>query len=303
MRSAHENKGTTRRQATTKYAHMEILRTIPAVRAARQEAQGSVGLVPTMGYLHAGHMANVHAARAHNDHCWATLFVNSLQFGSNEDFATYPRDLPRDLAMFEEWGVDVVFVPEAGTMYADDFSTYVDVENLTDRLEGAARPGHFRGVTTVVCKLLNIVQPHRAYFGRKDAQQIRVVQRMVRDLDIPTTIVPVETVREPDGLAQASRNVHLNPDERAAAIVVYRSLQAAAERLAAGERDADALRSAMHAVLAREPLANVDYVSIADDENLEELTTIEGPALASLAVRIGATRLIDAMELGRDTAP
>ena len=205
--------------------------------------------------------------------------------------------------MFEEWGVDAVFVPEAGAMYADDFSTFVHVENLTDRLEGAARPGHFRGVTTVVCKLLNIVQPHRAYFGRKDAQQLRVIQRMVRDLDIPTMIVPVDTVREPDGLAQASRNVHLNPDERAAAIVVYRSLQAAAERFAAGERDANALRAAMHAVLALEPLAHVDYVSIADDESLEELAAIEGPALASLAVRIGATRLIDAMELGGDTTP
>ena len=299
----YENKGVTRRQVTAKRSRMEILHTIPAVRAARQEVQGSLGLVPTMGYLHAGHMALVQAARTENDLCWATIFVNPLQFGSNNDLATYPRDLSRDLAMFEEWGVDAVFVPEAGAMYADDFSTFVHVGNLTDRLEGASRPGHFRGVTTVVCKLLNIVQPHRAYFGRKDAQQIRVVQRMVRDLDIPATIVPVDTVREPDGLAQASRNVHLNPDERAAAIVVFRSLQAAAERFAAGERDANALRAAMHAVLAREPLAHVDYVSIADEESLEELAAIEGPALASLAVRIGATRLIDAMELGRDTTP
>ena len=280
---------------------MQILRTIPAVRAARQEALGSIGLVPTMGYLHAGHMALVHAARTQNDHCWATLFVNSLQFGSNEDFATYPRDLSRDLAMFESWGVDVVFVPEAGTMYAGDFSSFVEVENLTDRLEGAARPGHFRGVTTVVCKLLNITQSHRAYLGRKDAQQLRVVQRMVRDLDIPTTIVPVATVREPDGLAFASRNVHLKPHERQAARIVYRSLQEAEKQFIAGERDADALRAAMRKVLASEPLANVDYVSIADDETMVELTTIAGPALASLAVRIGATRLIDAIELCSDT--
>ncbi len=279
---------------------MQILRTIPAVRAARQEALGSVGLVPTMGYLHAGHMALVHAARTQNDHCWATLFVNSLQFGSNEDFATYPRDLSRDLAMFESWGVDVVFAPEAGTMYAKDFSSFVEVENLTDSLEGAARPGHFRGVTTVVCKLLNITQPHRAYLGRKDAQQLRVLQRMVRDLDIPTTIVPVATVREPDGLAFASRNVHLKPHERQAARVVYRSLQEAERRFIAGERDADALRAAMRTVLACEPLANVDYVSIADDDTMVELATIAGPALASLAVRIGATRLIDALELGSD---
>ena len=295
---ALENEGPTRRQATTNHAHMQILRTIPEVRAARQQAQGSIGLVPTMGYLHAGHLALVQAARTQNDHCWATLFVNSLQFGSSEDFTSYPRDLPRDLAMFEAWGADLVFVPEAGTMYAHDFSTHVDVENLTDRLEGAARRGHFRGVTTVVCKLLNIVQPHRAYFGRKDAQQLRVVQRMVRDLDMPTTIVPIETVREPDGLALASRNVRLKSDERQAAKALYQALQAAQQRYAAGERSADSLRAAMHAVLAQEPLVNVDYVSIADDESLQELNTIAGPALASLAVQIGATRLIDALELG-----
>ena len=279
---------------------MQVLRTIPEVRAVREQAQGSLGLVPTMGYLHAGHEALARAARAQNDHCWATLFVNSLQFEASEDFTTYPRDLPRDLALFEDWGVDVVFVPEPAAMYARDFSTYVDVEELTDRLEGAARPGHFRGVTTVVCKLLNIVRPHRAYFGRKDAQQLRVVQRMVRDLDMPTTVVPIETVREPDGLALASRNVHLNPRERAAAKSIYQALQAAQRRFAAGERDAATLRAAMHAALAQEPLVNVDYVSIADDESLSELTTIEGPALASLAAHIGATRLIDAVELSRD---
>ena len=282
---------------------MQILRTIPDVRAARQEAQGSLGLVPTMGYLHAGHMALAQAARAQNAHCWATLFVNSLQFGPHEDFATYPRDLPRDLALFEETGVDAVFVPEAETMYTADFSTYVDVEKLTDRLEGAARPGHFRGVTTVVCKLLNIVQPHRVYLGRKDAQQLRVIRRMARDLNIPTTIVPVETVREPDGLALSSRHVYLNPDEREAATVLYRALQAAQQRFASGERNADALRAAMRAVLAQELLVSVDYVSIADDENLQELTTIERPSLASLAVHIGTTRLIDAMELDGDITP
>ncbi len=280
---------------------MQVLHTIPTVRAARQEAQGSLGLVPTMGYLHAGHMALVRAAREANDTCWATLFVNSLQFGPHEDFATYPRDLPRDLALFAEVGVDAVFVPEAETMYTADFSTYVDVEHLTDRLEGAARPGHFRGVTTVVCKLLNIVQPHRVYLGRKDAQQLRVIRRMVRDLNIPTTIVPVETVREPDGLAHSSRNVRLKPAEREAANALYRALQAAQQRFVAGERAADALRTAMHVILAQEPLLSVEYVSIADDESLEELTAIEGPALASLAVRIGATRLIDALELDVDS--
>ncbi|MDE2818072.1 MAG: pantoate--beta-alanine ligase [Chloroflexota bacterium] len=282
---------------------MQILHTIPAVRAARQEARGSLGLVPTMGYLHAGHMALVRAARDANDHCWATVFVNSLQFGQNEDFNTYPRDLPRDLALFEEAGVDAVFVPEAETMYTAEFSTYVDVEKLTDRLEGAARPGHFRGVTTVVCKLLNIVQPHRVYLGRKDAQQLRVIRRMVRDLNIPTTIVPVETVREPDGLAHSSRNVHLKPAERQAANALYQALQAAQQGFVAGERNADVLRAAMRAVLAREPLLDVEYVSVADDESLEALTTIERPALASLAARIGTTRLIDAIELGSDSSP
>ena len=251
-----------------------------------------------MGYLHAGHEALVRAARAQDDHCWATLFVNSLQFGPHEDFATYPRDLPRDLALFEAWGVDVVFVPEAAAMYAGDFSTYVDVEGITDRLEGAARPGHFRGVTTVVCKLLNIVQPHRVYLGRKDAQQLRVIRRMARDLNIPTDVVPVATVREPDGLALSSRNVHLKSAERAAATSLYRALQAARQRYAAGERDAGALRAAMQDVLAREPLVKVDYVSIADDETLGELAAVAGPALASLAAVVGSTRLIDAMELG-----
>lgn len=280
---------------------MQVLHTIPAVRAARQKAQGSLGLVPTMGYLHAGHMALVRAARAQNAHCWATVFVNSLQFGQNEDFDTYPRDLPRDLALFEAAGVDAVFVPEAETMYTADFSTYVDVAELTDRLEGAARPGHFRGVTTIVCKLLNIIQPHRVYLGRKDAQQLRVIRRMVRDLNVPTAIVPVETVREPDGLALSSRNVHLKPAEREAANALYQALQAARQGYAAGERNADTLRAAMHAVLAQEPLLNVEYVSIADDANLEELTTVENPALASLAARIGATRLIDALELDIDS--
>ena len=276
---------------------MQILRTIPEIRAARRQAKGSIGLVPTMGYLHAGHMALVHAARAENDHCWATIFVNSLQFGQNEDFNTYPRDVPRDLALLEGADVDAVFVPDTGTMYADDFSSYVQVEGITDRLESAARPGHFRGVTTVVCKLLNIVQPHRVYLGRKDAQQLRVIQRMVRDLDFPTTIVPIATVREPDGLACSSRNVRLQPHEREAASALYQALRAAHHRFAAGERNAATLRAAMRAVLAQEPLIRVEYVSIADDESLEELSTIEGPALASLAVVIGSTRLIDAMEL------
>ena len=277
---------------------MQILRTIPEIRAARREAKGSIGLVPTMGFLHAGHMALVHAARDANDNCWATIFVNSLQFGQNEDFNTYPRDLPRDFAILEGADVDAVFVPDTGTMYADDFNTYVQVEGITNRLESAARPGHFRGVTTIVCKLLNILQPHRLYLGRKDAQQLRVIQRMVRDLDFPTSIVPIATVREPDGLACSSRNVRLKPHERKAASALYQALRAAHRRYAAGERNAATLRAAMHAVLAQEPLIDVDYISVADDESLEELSTIAGPALASLAVFIGSTRLIDAIELG-----
>lgn len=271
---------------------MQVLETIKAFRAARR-TMGELGVVPTMGYLHAGHIALVERARAENSAVAATIFVNPTQFGPNEDLTRYPRDLPRDLQMLERAGTDLVFVPSVAEMYPAGFHTVVKVEGSTRVLEGAVRPGHFKGVATVVCKLLNIVDAERAYFGQKDAQQTVVVRRMVRDLNMRTQIVVVPTVREPDGLALSSRNTYLNPTERAAAPVLYRSLRAVEATWQSGERNGDRLREIMSAVLAGEPLAQVDYVSVADPETLEELSDIQNQALVSLAVRLGRTRLID----------
>ncbi len=277
---------------------MEIFRTIDAFRTWRRGLRGDLGLVPTMGYLHDGHLSLVRAAREANERVAVSIFVNPAQFGPAEDLASYPRDEARDLALLEAEGVDAVFAPAPEEMYPEGFRTYVTVEKLTVRLEGASRPAHFRGVTTVVLKLLNIVQPRRAYFGRKDAQQLAVVRRMVRDLDVPVEIVGMPIVREPDGLAMSSRNVYLSPDQRRAAPVLSRSLGLAEELYEGGERDAGALRSAMAALVAGEPLAAVDYLSVADSETLEELERIDRPALVSLAVRFDSTRLIDNTTLG-----
>lgn len=271
---------------------MQVLETIEAFRAARR-TMGELGVVPTMGYLHAGHIVLVERARAENSAVAATIFVNPTQFGPNEDLTRYPRNLPRDLQMLEHAGTDLVFVPSVAEMYPAGFHTSVEVEGITLVLEGAVRPGHFKGVATVVCKLLNIVDAERAYFGQKDAQQTVVVRRMVRDLNMRTQIVVVPTVREPDGLALSSRNTYLNPTERAAAPVLYRSLRAVEAAWQSGERNGDRLREMMSAVLAGEPSAQVDYVSIADPETLEELSEIQDRALVSLAVRLGRTRLID----------
>lgn len=251
-----------------------------------------------MGYLHEGHLSLVRAARREDAHVAVSIFVNPTQFAPDEDLARYPRDEVRDLSLLEREGVDIVFAPSVEEMYPHGFSTYVTVEGLTARLEGASRPTHFRGVTTVVLKLLDIVQPHHAYFGRKDAQQLAVIRRMVLDLNVPVEIVGVPIVREPDGLALSSRNVYLTPEQRRAALVLSRSLRLAEELYAAGERDADAVRRAMQELIATEPLASVDYVSIADAETLDELVRLDHPALVSLAVRFGATRLIDNTTLG-----
>ncbi len=275
-----------------------VVTTIEEYRRVRAAMTGTVGAVPTMGYLHEGHLALVRRARAENDHVVVSIFVNPTQFGPNEDFARYPRDPDRDLALLRGEGVDVVFMPSVEEMYPEGFSTYVNVERLTDRLEGAHRPGHFRGVTTVVTKLFHILQPHRAYFGQKDAQQLIVIRRMTRDLAFPIDIVDVPTVREPDGLAMSSRNVYLSPDERRAATVLFRALERARELWNAGVRNGDQLREAMQRVIESEPLARADYVSVADPETLEELDAIEDRALASLAVRLGSTRLIDCVWLG-----
>ena len=277
---------------------MEIFRTIDAFRTWRRGLRGDLGLVPTMGYLHDGHLSLVRAAREANERVAVSIFVNPAQFGPAEDLASYPRDEARDLALLEAEGVDAVFAPAPEEMYPEGFRTYVTVEKLTVRLEGASRPAHFRGVTTVVLKLLNIVQPRRAYFGRKDALQLAVVGRMARDLDVPVEIVGMPIVREPDGLAMSSRNVYLSPDQRRAAPVLSRSLGLAEELYEGGERDAGALRSAMAALVAGEPLAAVDYLSVADSETLEELERIDRPALVSLAVRFDSTRLIDNTTLG-----
>lgn len=255
----------------------------------------TVGFVPTMGYLHEGHLSLVKLAREANSVVAVSIFVNPAQFGPNEDFTRYPRDMERDFRMLEGAGVDWVFTPTPEEIYPPGYSTYVQVRGITGRLEGAARPGHFDGVATVVAKLFNIVQPHRTYFGQKDAQQVVVIKRMVADLAFPIEIVVGETLREPDGLAMSSRNSYLKGDERQAAPVLYKSLQAAKKLWNAGERRGSLLRDAMSRVVAEEPLARPDYVSIADPYTLEELDDIGNAteALASLAVRIGATRLID----------
>jgi len=228
----------------------------------------------------------------------ASIFVNPMQFGPNEDLARYPRDLPRDLGLLEAAGVDLVFAPQPSEVYPPGFDTVIEVRGVTDVLEGAVRPGHFAGVATVVAKLFNIVQPTRAYFGQKDAQQSVVIRKLVRDLNLPVEVVVAPTVREPDGLALSSRNSYLTPEERAAAPAIYRALRAAHARFEAGERDAEALRDAMRAVIAAEPLMRIDYVSVADADSLRELTRVQGRALASMAVRLGATRLIDNLLLG-----
>src|SRR5215212_2720932 len=245
---------------------MQTFTTIAEYRAARQAlgARETVGLVPTMGYLHTGHLALVAAARAANDRVVVSIFVNPTQFGPHEDFARYPRDEARDLALLDAAGVDWVFLPSVDEMYPQPYYSYVDVRTITERLEGAMRPGHFLGVATVVAKLFNIVQPTRAYFGQKDAQQVTVIRQMVRDLNFPLEIVVCPIVREPDGLAMSSRNVYLDADQRKAATVLYRSLSAARNAFESGEREAEKLRQIMKDVLATEPLARMQYVSCAD---------------------------------------
>jgi pantoate--beta-alanine ligase len=277
---------------------MKILETIAALKAERGRLGGSVGFVPTMGYLHDGHLELVRRARAENITVIASIFVNPSQFGAQEDFTSYPRDTERDLAMLEEENVRLVFMPTVEEMYPQGFSTWVDVEKVTERLEGESRPGHFRGVTTVVAKLFNIVQPDRAYFGQKDAQQLAVICKMVSDLELNLDIVAVPTVREPDGLAMSSRNIHLTAEERKAALVLWKALCLARGHWEKGQREVASLRQEMASLIEHEPFANIDYISIADPETLEEIDVIDRPALVSLAVRIGGTRLIDNTMLG-----
>ncbi|MGQ9489980.1 MAG: pantoate--beta-alanine ligase [Anaerolineae bacterium] len=277
---------------------MQVVETIAEVRRIRRELKGSWGLVPTMGYLHAGHLSLVERARRENDYVGVSIFVNPTQFGPTEDLAAYPRDLPRDLALLEAAGADLVWAPPVAEVYPPGFQTYVTVEEVTQVLEGAARPGHFRGVATVVAKLFNVFQPDRAYFGQKDAQQTVVIRQMVRDLNFPLEIIVCPTVREPDGLAMSSRNVYLTPEQRAAAPVLYRALCAARDAWLAGEHDGERLRQIMRQVLDAEPLAQTEYVSAADPVTLQELGNAGRGVLLSMAVRIGKARLIDNMLLG-----
>jgi pantoate--beta-alanine ligase len=277
---------------------MRSIISLEDLRFARLSLDGTVGFVPTMGYLHEGHLSLIRRAKQECDHVVVSIFVNPTQFGPNEDLARYPRDIERDLRLIEPLGVDVVWMPTAEIMYPPGYQTWVEVEAMTRPLEGAMRPGHFRGVTTVVAKLFNAVQPHKAYFGQKDAQQAAVIRRMTLDLNFPVEIVVCPTVRETDGLAMSSRNVYLTPEQRKAATVLFRALSAARELYEAGERNAEKVRERMKAVLAAEPLAEVQYVSCADYDTLEELTEIKGKALLSLAVFIGKTRLIDNVVVG-----
>jgi len=277
---------------------MQLVETISEIRKLRQSLGNSVGLVPTMGYLHRGHLALVKQARAENCAVVVSIYVNPTQFGDGEDLGVYPRDLSRDLKLLEQERTDIVFVPSDDVMYPPGFCSWVEVRKVTERLEGASRPGHFRGVATVCTKLFNIVQPARAYFGQKDAQQVIVIKHMVAELNMNVEIVVVPTVRESDGLALSSRNAYLNPDERRAATVLFEALSLAKQLWQDGEKDGDRLRQQMTRRIQREPFSQIDYVSVADNNTLEELDRVDCPALASLAVRIGKTRLIDNVMLG-----
>ena len=276
---------------------MKVVETVSEFRSLLAGLPRPLGLVPTMGYLHDGHMALVSNARDKNGSLVVSIFVNPAQFGPSEDFTTYPRDVESDMAKLEDADVDVVFTPSLAEMYPEGFDTYVEVGRLGERLEGTSRPGHFRGVATVVTKLLAVTRPDRAYFGEKDAQQSLVVSRLTADLGLGAEIVVVPTVRESDGLALSSRNVYLNQDERRAALVLYRSLCLARDMRRDGVQDAESLRAGMRELMQDEALAEVDYVSVSDAETLEELDRIDGPARALVAVQIGKTRLIDNMLL------
>jgi len=272
---------------------VKVLKTINEIKQLRLKLAEPVGFVPTMGYLHEGHLALVRQARAENPSVVVSIFVNPTQFGPNEDFSQYPRHPQRDLALLGKEGVDIVFMPPADEMYPPQFSSWVEVGKLAEWLEGASRPGHFRGVATVVARLFDIVQPDKAYFGQKDAQQLIVIKQMVADLNLSVEVVAVPTVREPDGLAMSSRNTYLNPEERKQAVVLYQALTLAQKLYSEGEKDAVTIRRQMTDLIQKQPLADIDYISIADAETLGELDRVKPPALVSMAVRIGKTRLID----------
>ena len=273
---------------------MQILTTNTATTDAIRHCSRPLGLVPTMGALHEGHLALVRRAKADNTTVVVSIFVNPAQFGPQEDLSAYPRDMERDLSLLEAEGVDLVYSPSPEEVYPTGFDTWVDPGQLATRLEGAARPGHFRGVATVVTKLFGVVRPDRAYFGQKDGQQLAVIRQLVSDLNLGIEIVAVPTVRAPDGLALSSRNAYLTPEERRAAPVIFRALSEIARLWGLGETDAGTLRDIAYTMLDAEPLLEgIDYVSIADALTLEELELVDRPAMVSTAVRLGKTRLID----------
>jgi pantoate--beta-alanine ligase len=281
--------------------NVKVADSVGEMRILRAALDGRVGVVTTMGALHAGHIALVNEARRDNDHVIATIFLNPTQFAANDDLSKYPRDLGRDLDMLSQAGVDLVFTPTPEIMYPPGFQTWVDVTEVSEGLEGARRPGHFKGVATIVAKLFNLTQPHTAYFGQKDAQQVAVIKRMVYDLNFPLEIAVIPTVREADGLAMSSRNVYLSPGQRVGAGVIRRALIAAGEAYTAGQRVPFALRQAMLNILLTEPLAEPDYVSVADAGTLHELDfAIDEPILLSMTVKFGKTRLLDNMLLPVD---
>ena len=282
---------------------MEIITSIAALRerlAIHRRAGRSIGLVPTMGYLHVGHMQLVARSRADNDVTVVSIFVNPLQFGANEDLTKYPRDLERDSAMLRDAGVDYLFAPSVTDMYPRPMETVVDVPKLGAELEGAVRPGHFAGVATVVTKLFNIVQPDSAYFGEKDYQQVAIIRRMVEDLAQPVRVVPVPTIRDADGLALSSRNVYLSTKERAAAVIVPKTLAEAERLYDLGANDPATLEAALHAFMEGDPLATAEVAAVLHPDTLEPLKTLQGqPILIALFVRIGTTRLLDNRVIGR----
>jgi pantoate--beta-alanine ligase len=285
-------------ERSTSSRKMKIATTIAEMKGIRRKLAEPVGFVPTMGYLHEGHLTLVRRARSENKSTVASIFVNPTQFGPKEDFEKYPREPERDLAMLRGIKTDVVFTPETADMYPAGFNSWVDVEGITGRLEGASRPGHFKGVTTVVNKLFNIVEPTRAYFGQKDAQQALIIRKMVADLNMNLEVIVVPTVREADGLAMSSRNIYLSPEERREAIVLWESLELAQRLWDDGERNAERIRRQMIELIESKSRGRIDYISIADQESLEDLEKIERPPLVSLAVWMGKTRLIDNKILG-----
>jgi pantoate--beta-alanine ligase len=272
---------------------MKLINSIQEMKSLRRNIRGTLGFVPTMGYLHEGHISLVQQSVKDNDTTAVSIYVNPTQFGPNEDFQAYPRDLERDLKLLEKAHTDIVFFPSNTEMYPDDYCTWIDVEKITARLEGEIRPGHFRGVATIVTKLFNIVQPDKAYFGQKDAQQALVIQRMTKDLNMNLDVIIMPTLREKDGLAMSSRNTYLNPEERKTATILYKALSLAIQLKEQGENGTADIKNKMERLIITEPLAKIEYISIADTQTLEELSSLAPRSLISMAVRIGKTRLID----------